>query len=442
MSRAYRALKAAAPYVLVVLDLWGMQFYMKGVPASSHTDSAFFGCADYFSTDPYIVSQVGLSAGNTSLELPLSTFGDVADAARAWAHHSKVLHMVPQAFGGVELWVRQPSAAEIRAMSYLALIHGAAGVSFFTDIGTDPQVYPTSPATWAAARSVASEFRAFTAEVAGGTPLSAPGGSGSVQWAAWERDSTLLVLLVNVANAPASANFSVPSAYHSSGGTLLFGTGRCLAAGGLGSFIEPLEPYGVRAILFHAASGQRDESSSPCQGAPPAPGSPPNNWLLNPSFEVESSLGFPDGYGLLPPAAGSHGYGASAQPTTAVARSGRASLRLVTARPNASLIVLPFPEWPGFPAGGSGAYEFSLFARAAASIRASGRPLSLVLAAPSLPGGNATACVLAQTASWTRCRLLVSGAHGGPTSEQQAKFQVSLASPGEAFVDDVALVRA
>ena len=181
----------------------------------------------------------------------------------------------------------------------------------------------------------------------------------------------------------------------------------------------------------------------PPPAASPSPSILGNNWLVNPSFEVESTLGFPDGYGLHPPAAGSHGYGASAQPTTAVARSGRASLRLITARSNASLVVLPFPEWAGFPAGGAGIFEFSLFARAAASRPAKG-PLSLVLAAPSLAGGNATSCVLpprvSLTAAWTRCSLRVRGAHGGPTSEQQAKFRFGLTTPGEVFVDDLQLV--
>ena len=93
MSRAYLALKSAAPHVLVQLDLWGMQFYMAGVPSSKHTDPAWFACADYFATDPYIVSQVGLSAGNTSMALPLSTFGDVVDRAKSWAHGSKALAM-------------------------------------------------------------------------------------------------------------------------------------------------------------------------------------------------------------------------------------------------------------------------------------------------------------------------------------------------------------
>ena len=52
--------------------------------------------------------------------------------------------------------------------------------------------------------------------VAGGTALStasaASAGRG-VQWAAWEREGgTLLVVLVNEANAPTLGNFTVPSA--------------------------------------------------------------------------------------------------------------------------------------------------------------------------------------------------------------------------------------
>ena len=47
-------------------------------------------------TDPYIVTQVGLDHGNTSLELPLATFGDVTSRLRTWLRASKPLLMVPQ----------------------------------------------------------------------------------------------------------------------------------------------------------------------------------------------------------------------------------------------------------------------------------------------------------------------------------------------------------
>ena len=66
---------------------------------------------------------------------------------------------------------------------------------------------------------------------------------------------------------------------------------------------------------------------------------------------------------------------------------------------------------------------------------------SLFLGAPEL-GVNPTACEVPPTDGWTRCSIRVAGAHGGPTSEQQSKFLFGLATQGEVFVDDAALVAA
>jgi len=41
--------------------------------------------------------------------------------------------LVPQAFGGAEEWTRQPTAAEERAMTYLALLNDARGIIYFTE---------------------------------------------------------------------------------------------------------------------------------------------------------------------------------------------------------------------------------------------------------------------------------------------------------------------
>ncbi len=80
-----------------------------------------------------------------------------------------------------------------------------------------------------------------------------------------------------------------------------------------------------------------------------------------------------------------------------------------------------------------------MHARVGASARSSGQPASLFLGAPEL-GVNATACEVPPTDAWTRCSIKVSGAHGGPTSEQQSKFLFGLTTQGEVFVDDAALV--
>lgn len=165
--------------------------------------------------------------------------------------------------------------------------------------GSAPQVYPTSPATWAAARGVASEFRAFTSEVGAGTALEVDVSGQGVQAAAWARDGRMLLLLVNTENAPATAAVDVPSAFQDATGTVLFGSGRSVALTGR-RLAEPLEPFGVRALVF---------------GAPPPPAA--GNLLLNPSFELESALGFPTRTGSTHPARRAATAAAAARPSAA-----------------------------------------------------------------------------------------------------------------------------
>jgi hypothetical protein len=63
--------------------------------------------------------------------------------------------LVPQAFGGSEEWTRQPTAAEERAMTYLALLNDVRGIIYFTE---------GIPFTglWAACRQLTEEVAELT----------------------------------------------------------------------------------------------------------------------------------------------------------------------------------------------------------------------------------------------------------------------------------------
>ncbi len=104
---------------------------------------------DLFAIDPYPVDCA-----------PLTQVSDLCDRAQAAiAGSARALWIIPQAFGseqGPQTWWRIPTIEEERAMTYLALIHGAKGIIFYRydvqeyvpqtkgwkSISTIPQTYP------------------------------------------------------------------------------------------------------------------------------------------------------------------------------------------------------------------------------------------------------------------------------------------------------------
>ncbi len=74
--------------------------------------------------------------------------------------HEKSIWMVPQAFGGQEMWPREPTPKEIRTMTYLGLIEGIQGVQYYIHPGLN--LNPQSVATWSECRNMAAEFQQMT----------------------------------------------------------------------------------------------------------------------------------------------------------------------------------------------------------------------------------------------------------------------------------------
>jgi len=73
----------------------------------------FENALDIVMADPYPIP-----------DLPASIVGDVAGKLRTEFYGKKPVWIVPQAFGGGELWSREPSIQEIRSMTYQSVING------------------------------------------------------------------------------------------------------------------------------------------------------------------------------------------------------------------------------------------------------------------------------------------------------------------------------
>ncbi|SFU38676.1 Carbohydrate binding domain-containing protein [Pustulibacterium marinum] len=70
-------------------------------------------------------------------------------------NHEKSIWMVPQAFGGSEMWPRESTPKEIRVMTYLGILNGARGIQYF--IHTGDNLNPQSVSMWNECRNMAVE---------------------------------------------------------------------------------------------------------------------------------------------------------------------------------------------------------------------------------------------------------------------------------------------
>lgn len=62
---------------------------------------------------------------------------------------------MPQAFGGQEMWAREPTAKEIRLMTYMGLINGVKGIQYYTHAAGN--LNPQSVSAWSVCSDIAVE---------------------------------------------------------------------------------------------------------------------------------------------------------------------------------------------------------------------------------------------------------------------------------------------
>ncbi|MCW3787092.1 discoidin domain-containing protein [Plebeiibacterium sediminum] len=120
--------------------------------------------------------------------------------------HDKSIWMVPQAFGGQEMWPREPTPKEIRTMTYLGLIEGIQGVQYFIHPGLN--LNPQSVAAWSECRNMAAEFQQMTPFILDYSEvkmLSSSDENVLIKQFTYKGDR--LIVAVNTANKPLNYNF-------------------------------------------------------------------------------------------------------------------------------------------------------------------------------------------------------------------------------------------
>lgn len=208
-------------------------------------------------------------------DLPVTMVGDVAGRLRQEFAGKRPVWMVPQAFGGGELWSREPTLQEIRSMTWQSIINGATGIQYFVRQG--PNYFPKSPSTWAECGRMAMEVAELTPWLLSDEePLPAETSSRNIITSSRLHDGKLIVMVVNKANEPSNAVIRIKGV-----GTVkarsMFENRMVNVNGGLIS--DYLPPYGSHVYLIDL----NKTASSPANG----------NLLIDPGFEDLSTPGIP-----------------------------------------------------------------------------------------------------------------------------------------------------
>ncbi|MCD4725695.1 MAG: chitobiase/beta-hexosaminidase C-terminal domain-containing protein [Bacteroidales bacterium] len=196
---AYELLKELDPYhpiTVVFMSPWMAKDY-------SHV-------MDIVMADPYpiphsSVDEVGVTAAMLHAEFFLR----------------KPVWIVPQAFGGNEWWLREPTKQELRVMTYLGIVNKAMGIQYFIRHGLNS--FPKSTIAWNECAAISLEIAELTPFLFSADPV--PDISCeeiNVQLKAYHKDGAFVIIVVNTINKPLEYSFSLDGMVYSGSAGLMF----------------------------------------------------------------------------------------------------------------------------------------------------------------------------------------------------------------------------
>ena len=123
-------------------------------------------------------------------------------------HHEKSVWLVPQAFGGQEMWSREPTAKEIRLMTYLGLINRVKGIQYYTHAAGN--LNPQSVSAWSACSDIAVEVNQMSAFLLSDEmPVPVSSSDAGILTASFVCNGNLLIIAVNKDNKPKKYSLQV-----------------------------------------------------------------------------------------------------------------------------------------------------------------------------------------------------------------------------------------
>lgn len=260
---------------------------ISSLPARRYADTY-----DIIMADPYPVPNA------PATEAP-RMIGEIYDQMR----YEKAVWLVPQVFGGGEIWTREPSAREVRLMVYGSILAGARGVQGFHRMPDSG-----SPLLWNGFKEVAVELQQIAPYLYDPNPSVVRTDNPQVTARLYHRDNHVLVVAQNMANEPLPVTLSIPETVPGNAQAQLIFENRKLSIKN-GQIQDILSPMGTGVYKIAV----KEEASAVVRG----------NLSVNPSFELSVEAGE-----LTGGSGGAGGKGATQMPDTRIAYDGETSLRL------------------------------------------------------------------------------------------------------------------
>ena len=256
-------------------------------------------------------------------DLPISLVGDVTGQLRSEFNGRKPVWIVPQIFGGGEIWGREPTLQEVRSMTWQSIIKGAAGIQYF--VLQCLNYFPKSTATWSECGRIAMEVAELTPWLLSDEdPLKVQTYSPDILVSPRVHNGQLLVMAVNRINKPLTATIRIFGKTYGDARVLF--ENRSLALSG-GLITDQIAHLGSQAYLINLLPDK------------PMPVVHNINLIRDPGFEDLSSPGIPSACYARP----GGDRGATYFLDTREHFEGQHSLRLVTPKENEGVRLRFFP---------------------------------------------------------------------------------------------------
>ncbi|MEA1875513.1 MAG: hypothetical protein U9N86_01500 [Bacteroidota bacterium] len=300
LKATYDVIKSIDPYHPVSI------VFMAPAQARKYADAM-----DIVMADPYPVpNQPIRSVGTVTRNLKKEFFGE------------KAVWIVPQAFGGGEWWGREPSLRELRAMTWLAVVEGAAGIQYFVRHGQNG--FPKSTATWGECGKMALEIQEIQSYLIEGELVSGfSTNKEGIRISVREYNGELLIITVNEKNSPEELQIKSPFSLSGSNIDVLYEDRQIHTNGN--EIQDLIDGYGVRVYRISGHNGGTEYY--------------PGNLIQDPGFENTVSPGVPAAcYARVGTDKGANYFLDASKPF-----EGRHSLRMVTPSDNQGVTLSFFP---------------------------------------------------------------------------------------------------
>ena len=270
---------------------------------------------------------------------PVTMVGDVTGQLKTEFRGKRPVWIVPQAFGGGELWSREPTVQEIRSMTWQSIINGATGIQYFVRQGLN--YFPKSAATWGECGRMAMEVAELTPWILSDEEtLPAESYSKNIIVSSRLHDGKLIVMAVNKINEPVNTTIRIKGINNCKARVLFENR---LVAVTDGTITDNLAAFGSEVYLISIKPEKPVLASSNI------------NLINDPGFEDLSSPGIPSACYVRP----GGDRGATYFLDTREYYDGSHSLRIITPEDNKSLAIRFFP----FPVKAGATYAISLWAK-------------------------------------------------------------------------------